>query len=61
MNMTLFFEIIDGKKKQYKFAKGEFAIYEDISTTLWGGIPHDVNWAINLPIYMKALENYKVP
>ena len=51
--------MVGDKKVQYKFKPGEYEIYADIATTLWGGIPHDVNWATSLPIYQKTLKEYK--
>ena len=57
--MKQYFEMVGDKKVQYKFKPGEYEIYADIATTLWGGIPHDVNWATSLPIYQKTLKEYK--
>lgn len=46
-----FFTTVDGKPKPYKFDKDEYELYKDICFTIWGGMPHDVGWAISTQIY----------
>lgn len=50
-----YFKVINKKEEPYPFNKGELEQYENICFKIWGGCPHDVNWAIETPIYKTAL------
>jgi hypothetical protein len=48
-----YFNSNDGKS--YKFTEEELIQYKEICFKIWGGVPLDVNWAMETPIYKQAL------
>lgn len=51
-----FIHFVNGKEQLFKWdTKQAEEEYVEVCTTIWGGIPTDVNWAIEKPIYKNAL------
>lgn len=56
--MKPFYKTELGKQIEYHFNKEEFAVYEEVCSSIWGNMPLDLTWSMNTEIYKEALKKY---